>query len=63
MKGQVRQAARTKDMSQFHSGMAALRSIDEHASGWCRAYGATCQNKPALFTVAGAALVLHQLPI
>jgi hypothetical protein len=56
MKGQVRQAARTKDMSQFHSGMAALRSIDEHASGWCRAYGATCQNKPA-------ALVLHQLPI
>lgn len=57
MKGQARDRTRKQDN---HSGMVALRSIDEHAAGWYRACGAARQNKPGPFTVAGAALVLHQ---
>lgn len=45
----------SKGTSDSHSGMVALRSIDEHAAGWYRACGAG-----APYTVAGAALVLHQ---
>ena len=57
MKGPARDQPRKQDN---HSGMVALRSIDEHAAGWYRAYGAARKNKPVPFTVAGAALVLHQ---
>lgn len=57
MKEQARDQPRRQDN---HSGMVALRSIDEQAAGWYRAYGAACRNKPGPFTVAGAALVFHQ---
>lgn len=51
---------RGKGMSDNHSGMVALRSIDEHAVGWFRTCSTGDENKPGLFTVAGAVLAFHQ---
>jgi hypothetical protein len=53
MKGQVRQTAQLFEveiigMSQIQPGMAALRSIDERASGWCRAYSAAYKKRDYL---------------
>ena len=41
MKGQVQENPTPQKTSHFHSGMVALRSIDERAAGWCRAYSAS----------------------
>jgi hypothetical protein len=61
MKGQ--RAGARQGMSDNHSGMVALRSIDEHAVGWFRTCSAGGENKPgAIYRCGGSVGVTPNFP-